>query len=226
MSSGVRRSSHLARHLAALRQQRDLKPGQLAARLGGSNVSKVGSLIRAFELGEPISDHWLEKLITELQPDPAELRRCFELDQAEALEQLVRERDAWEAWADEPIEPFLTIRYLPAVYGVREVPKAFCTPRESAEERQWARQRTETWAADELRRFRAKGFLNWTRRERTWFDPLGMNPRRHSVVFDGRSSGAWMQVSGSPQRFLIEIGDELMTVRQGLDGPWRTGNED
>jgi hypothetical protein len=90
MSSCVHRSSHLSRHLAALRQQRDLKPGQLAARLGASNLSKVGSMIRAFELGDPISDHWLEKLIAELQPDPAELRRCLELDQAEALEQLER----------------------------------------------------------------------------------------------------------------------------------------
>ena len=51
MSSTVRRSSHLSRYLAALRMQRGLKPGQLAACLGASNVSKVGSLIRAFELG-------------------------------------------------------------------------------------------------------------------------------------------------------------------------------
>jgi hypothetical protein len=203
MSFGVRRSSHLSRHLAALRHQRDLRPAQLAARLGASNLSKVGSLIRAFELGEPISDHWLQRLIAELQPDPAELRRCLELDQAEALEQLERERVVWEAWADEPIEPFLTIRYMPAVYGVREVPLAFCTPRESAEERAWARERAEDWAAAELRRFRAKGFLSWNRRERTWFDQYGVNPDRRQVTFESRGTGAWMQVSGSQQKVLL-----------------------
>jgi hypothetical protein len=219
MSSCVHRSSHLSRHLAALRQHRDLKPGQLAARLGASNLSKVGSLIRAFELGEPISDHWLEKLIAELQPDPAELRRCLELDQAEALEQLERERIAWEAWADEPIEPFLTIRYIPGVYGVKEVPKAFCTPRESAEDREWARERAEDWAAAELRRFRAKGFLNWSRRERTWFDQYGVNPDRRQVTFESRTTGAWMQVSGSQQRFLLGSGGELITRSHGLDQP-------
>jgi hypothetical protein len=219
MSSGVRRSSHLARHLSALRQQRDLKPGQLAARLGASNLAKVGSLIRGFELGEPISDHWLQRLITELQPDPADLRRCLEQDQAEALEQLERERVAWEAWADEPIEPFLMIRYMPAVYGVREVPKAFCTPRESANDREWARERAEDWAAAELRRFRAKGFLNWSRRECTWFDQYGVNPDRRQVTFESRATGAWMQVSGSQQRFLLGSGGELITRSHGLDQP-------
>jgi len=209
MSSGVRSSSHLSRHLATLRQQRGLRPAQLAARLGASNLSKVGSLIRAFELGEPISDYWLEKLIAELQPDPAELRRCLELDQAEALEQLERERVAWEAWAVEPIEPFLTIRYMPAVYGVREVPRAFCNRRELAED----------WAADELKRFGAKGFLCWTRRERTWYDQRGLNPDRRHVTFEGRTAGAWMQVRGSQQKFLVGSFGELITRSCGLDQP-------
>ena len=128
MSSGVRRSSHLSRHLAALRHQRDLRPAQLAARLGASNLAKVGSLIRGFELGEPISDHWLQRLITELQPDPADLRRCLEQDQAEALEQHQRERVAWETWTDEPIDPYLSIRYSVGAGLVRKVPRAFCTP--------------------------------------------------------------------------------------------------
>lgn len=209
MSSGLRSISHLSRHLATLRQQRGLRPAQLAARLGASNLSKVGSLIRAFELGEPISDYWLEKLMAELQPDPAELRRCLELDQAEALEQLERERVAWEAWAVEPIEPFLTIRYMPAVYGVREVPRAFCNRRELAED----------WAADELKRFGAKGFLCWTRRERTWYDQRGLNPDRRHVTFEGRTAGAWMQVSGSQQKFLLGSSGELITRSCGLDQP-------
>jgi len=219
MSSGVRRSGHLSRHLAVLRQQRGLKPAKLAAALGASNACKVGSLIREFELGGPINDHWLKKLLAELQPDPTELRRCLELDQAEALEQLERERVAWEAWADEPIEPFLTIRYMPAVYGVRAVPPEFCPPRESAEDRAWARERAEDWAAAELRRFRAKGFLNWSRRERTWFDQYGVNPARRQVSFESRATGAWMQVSSSQQRFLLGSGGELITRRHGLDQP-------
>jgi len=216
MSSIVRHSSHLSRYLAALRQKRGLKPGQLAVSLGASNVSKVGSLIRAFEQGELISDHWVQKLIAELQPNPAELRHCLELDQAEAADRRERERIAWEDWADEPIEPFLTIRYMPAVYGVREVPPAFCTPRESAEDREWARGRAEDWAAAELKRFRAKGFLNWSRRERTWFDERGLNPRRRAVTFDDQHAGASMQLSGSQQKFLLSSTGDLITRSCGM----------
>ena len=215
MSTTVRRSTHLSRHLQLLRQQRGLRPGQLAVELGANNPSKVGSLIRSFELGEPLSDHWLQKLFAFLQPDPDDLSRCLSLDQVEAQRQLELDRQAWEAWADEPIEPFLTIRYMPAVYGVRDVPPAFCSPRET----EWARSRAEEWAAAELKRFRAKGFLSWTRRERTWFDQYGENPCRRPVSFDSRSSGAWMQLSGSQRRFLLGEDSEPITQGHGLDQP-------
>ena len=204
MSSGVRSSSNLSRYLAALRQHRDLRPSQLAARLGASNLSKVGSMIRAFELGDPISDHWLEKLIAELQPDPAELRRCLELDKAEAAEQLERDRLVWEAWADEPIEPFLSIRYSLGAGLVRKVPRAFCNSREQAE----------GWAADQLMRCTYKGILTWTRRERTWYDQSGVNPDRRQVTFEGRTAVAWMQVSGSQQKFLIGVDCDVRALPQ------------
>jgi len=176
-------------------------------------------LISGFELGEPLSDYWLQAVMAVLQPDPDDLRRCLALDQEEAQRQLELDRLAWEAWADEPIEPFLTIRYIPAVYGVREVPKAFCTPRDTAEDNAWALDRAEDWAAAELKRFRAKGFLSWTRRQRTWFDEGGLNPRRRPVTFEGRMSGAWMQVSGSQRRFLLGSGGALITRSFGLDQP-------
>jgi hypothetical protein len=209
MTISLRRSSHLTRYLTALREQRDLKPAQLAARLGASNVSKTGSLIRAFELGEPISDHWLQKLIAELQPDPAELRRCLELDQAEAMGQLERERVAWEAWADELIDPYLSIRYSPGAGLVHKVPRAFCTPCETADDSEWARQRAEQWAADQLKRCRHKGILTWSRRERTWFDEHGINRCRATVTFDGSMTGSLKQMSSSRQRFLLDSGAEL-----------------
>ncbi len=77
------------------------------------------------------------------------------------------------------------------------MPKAFCTPLDTAENVVWARARAEEWAAAELERFSAKGFLSWNRREHTWFDKLGLNPRRQAVTFEDRQTRAWMQVSGS-----------------------------
>ena len=173
MSTTVRRSTHLSRHLQSLREQRGLRPGQLAVGLGASNPSKVGSLIRSFELGDHLSDHWLQALVEELQPDLSDLRRCLRLDQEEAQRQLEQERQAWEAWADAPIDPFLTIRYIPAVYGA-EVPRAFCTPRDTMRTTPGPGTALD-WAAAELKRFRAKGFLSWTRRQRTWFGERGLN---------------------------------------------------
>jgi hypothetical protein len=176
-------------------------------------------LISGFELGEPLSDYWLQAVMAVLQPDPDDLRRCLALDQADAQRQLELDRLAWEAWADEPIDPFLTIRYIPAVYGVREVPKTFCTPRDTPEDNTWARARAEEWAATELKRFRAKGFLSWTRRERTWFEQGGLNPQRRLVSFEGRTSGAWMQLTGSQRRFLLAPDGEAITQSHGLDQP-------
>jgi hypothetical protein len=98
----------------------------------------------------------------------------------------------WEAWADEPIEPFLTIRYMPAVYGVREVPRPFGKSRKQAED----------WAADELRRFSIKGFLNWSRRERTWYGERGCDPKRLAVLFAERRTGAWRQIGRSSRGVL------------------------
>ena len=219
MSTTVRRSTNLSRHLQFLREQRGLQPGQLAVALGASNPSKVGSLIRSFELGDHLSDHWLQALVDELQPDPSDLRRCLRKDQEEAQRQLEQERLAWEAWAEEPIDPFLTIRYITAVYGVREVPRALCTPRDTAEDNAWARDRAEDWAAAELKRCRAKGFLSWTRRQRTWFDEGGLNPQRRALTFEDRHTGAWMQVTGSQRRFLLGSAGELITRSFGLDQP-------
>ena len=113
MSTTVRRSTHLSRHIQLLREQRGLRPGQLAVALGAFNPSKVGSLIRRFELGDPLSDHWLQALVEALQPDPDDLRRCLRLDQEEGQRPLEQKHLAWEVWADEPIDPFLTIPLLP-----------------------------------------------------------------------------------------------------------------
>ena len=163
MSSNLRRTSHLSRHLTALRLQNSLRPAQLAAHLGASNVSKVGGLIRSFELGQPICEYWLDKLI--------------------------------------------------------EGPRSFCTPRATAEDNAWARARAEDWAAEELKRFGAKGHLHWSRRERTWYDQRGLNPRRVQVTFEERGGGGWMQVQGSAQKFLLCSNGQFTTKGPGLDQP-------
>jgi hypothetical protein len=200
--------THVSRYFARLRLAHGLRPGQLAAALGASNISKVGSLIRQFELYGEISPHWLDRLSDFLHPDRDELQQQLDLDRQEEERLREKHRRAWEEWADQPVHPYLTIRYMPAIYGCREVPKGFCNNREQAE----------GWAEDELKRFGARGFLNWTRREQTTYQKGGSNPRRHTASYTEPPATASMQALGRSTRFLLSSSGAV-TRGYGLEQP-------
>ena len=183
----------MSRYFANLRIERDLKPGQLASILQAKNISKIGSLIRQFELNGEICSYWMKKLITELNPDKEVLQQCVTQDKKSYLNELENQKLKWEEWASTSIDPSLTIRYMPAVYGIRDIPKAFRSTREDAE---W-------WAGKELKRFRVKGYLNWTRKEQTFYKKDGTISSRHKATFETPPASAWMKVSGSSIKFLL-----------------------
>ena len=194
MTINQSRGTHVSRYLANLRIERDLKPGQLAAILQARNISKIGSLIRQFELNGETSSYWMEKLITVLNPDKEALEKCIALDKENYLNELENQKIKWEKWASISIDPSLTIRYIPAVYVTRDIPKAFTSSREDAE---W-------WAAKELKRFRSNGYLNWTRKEQTFYKKDGTISSRHKATFESPPASAWMKVSGSSIKFLLQ----------------------
>ena len=193
------RGTNVSRYFAKLRMKRELKPGELASLLEAKNVSKIGSLIKQFELNGEISSYWLKKLITELNPNSKVLHKCIALDQANHCKEIEEQKLKWDQWADTSIEPYLTIRYIPGVYGVKQIPKAFSSSRQDAER----------WSSIELKRFRAKGFLNWTRREQTFFKKGGSNPWQVKATFDEPPSSAWIKVAGSSKKFLLQ--EELLS---------------
>ncbi|QVL53417.1 MAG: hypothetical protein KFB97_03220 [Cyanobium sp. M30B3] len=116
---------------------------------------------------------WLLSSAPAIQPDPEELERCRQLDQRVAEREAAQQRQQWELWADQPIEPVFTVRYIPGVCGQRPVPRAFCNSREQAE----------SWCIDELRCCHAKGVLIGSRLQRTWYEKYGANPRRQEIRF-------------------------------------------
>jgi len=193
MTINQNRGTNVSRYLANLRMKRELRPGQLAYLLQARNVSKIGSLIRQFELNGEISSYWLERLITELKPNSKLLHKCIALDQKNHCKEIEEQKRKWEEWADKSIDPYLTVRYIPGVYGTRQIPEAFSSTRENAE----------LWSSKELKRFRAKGFLNWTRREQTFFKKGGSNPWQCKATFEEPPISAWMKVSGSSKKFLL-----------------------
>ena len=172
-----RKGTHVSRYFENLRINQGLKPSELASFLGAKNISKVGSIIRQFELTGDISFYWFQKLITFLNPEKEEFQRLIKLDQDAQVAE-------FNKWADEVIDPYLTIRYLPGFYGTKEVPKAFTFSRKDAEE----------WCSKELKSFRAKGFLNWTRRDQTIFEKGGLNPREFKASIEQPPYAAWMKV--------------------------------
>ena len=194
MTINQSRGTYVSRYLANLRIERELKPGQLASILQAKNISKIGSLIRQFELNGDISPYWFKKLINELKPKKESLQKCITQDQGAYRKEIEEQKNKWNQWADTAIDPYLTIRYIPAVYGTKSMPKAFTSLREDAE---W-------WAAKEIKRFRSNGYLNWTRKEQTFFKKDGTISSRHRATFESPPASAWMQVSGSSIKFLLQ----------------------
>lgn len=184
----------MSRYLANLRIDRELKPGQLASIMQARNISKIGSLIRQFELTGEISPYWFKKLINELNPQKDLLQKCITQDQEAHRKEIEEQKKKWNQWAVTPIDPYLTIRFIPAVYVTKSIPKAFTSLREDAE---W-------WCSNELKNFGAKGYLNWTRREQTFFEKGGTNLWRCSATFEEPPVSSWMKVSGSSQKFIFK----------------------
>jgi hypothetical protein len=78
-----------------------------------------------------------------------------------------------------------------------------------------SREQAEAWAAAELARFKAKGYLCWTRRLRTWYQQGGSEPVRDVITLLSRNNGALMQVAGSKRRFLIGPDGRITTTGPG-----------
>ena len=188
----LRKSSNLSNYFKELRVKRDLSPGELASLISQNNIPKVGNIIRTFEISGQINSHWFELLVNELKPNPILMEQKIKAD-------IEDERNSWNEYISKPIDPFLTIRYIPGFYGTKKIPFCFLNSRNDAEE----------WAATELKKFRAKGFLDWSREEQTIFDKGGSNPRRIKIDFQQPSCAAWMQVSGSAKKFILNEDDSL-----------------
>ena len=187
MTINQKKGTHVSRYFESLRVNQGLKPSQLASLMAASNILKIGSLIRQFELTGEISFYWFQKLVDFLNPEKDELRRCIKLDQNIQLTE-------FNKWASQTIDPYLIIRYMPAVYATKKVPAAFKSSRKEAEE----------WCSKELKSYRAKGYLNWTKIDQTFFERGGLNPSRFKASFKEPPCSSWMKVSGSSKKFIFK----------------------
>lgn len=148
-------STHLSRYFEQLRHARSLKPGELAAKAGCTNIAKSGGKIRTFELTGAISKELLGKLIIALDVKYSEVERLIECDRKVWFEK-------WMKWCSEPSKPYLLIRLMPSIYALQNVPDHI-----------YGLEEVEQWASDIARAHHRKCCLFWDRRISIWFDSNG-----------------------------------------------------
>jgi hypothetical protein len=195
-------STNLSRHFQQKRHDRGLKPGQLARLAGCVNVQKNGSRIRSFELSGSIGQELFEKLATALDIDAGTIERLVEQDRREFFQ-------VWLAWVNEPIQPYLVIRVIAAIYNSRLVPSEIVTMEEA-----------EQWASGVAKEIHKRCCLVWSRRISCWFDEQGRLTNRSEAV-PGEPNVLWIKIGGKGPAFLF--GDDLGAVSM-VDWPKKPGS--
>ena len=190
-------STSLSRYFQQKRLDRGLKPGQLARLAGCVNVQKNGSRIRSFELSGSIGQELFEKIAAALGIDAGTIEQLVEQDRKEFYQ-------AWLEWVNEPIQPYLVIRLMAAIYSSRAVPPEITTMEEA-----------ETWASAVAGEIKKRCCLVWNRRISCWFSEDGTLTKRTEAV-PGEPNTPWIKVCGKGPAFVF--GDDLGTVSL-LDWP-------
>jgi transcriptional regulator with XRE-family HTH domain len=176
--------NHLAHHFQEARLARGFSLGQVARLAGYQNVSKGCNRIHHFERSGSIDRELLRKLATVLEINEATIKELAERDQRAFL-------DDWNRWVNEPIQPFLVLKMIPAVYSRRTVPDDLRTIEDA-----------EAWASSVAAANRQKCCLVWSRRISCWFTEDGSLSHRSEAV-PGELNMPLMQMPASKGRFLF-----------------------
>lgn len=181
----VKMSTHLSRHFERLPLERELRPGQLAALMGCSNHSKIGGRIKRFEITGSISQELLKKLMAVLDVEDAVVEQLLAADHREYLEK-------WLDWVNSPIQPYLLLRIMAAIYQKEPIPEAL------------TQEQAENYASNFARENEKKCCLIWSRRLSVWFDSDG-------VVYDRTEA-----VPGVMNSLCIRIGSKSLLFADDL----------
>lgn len=174
--------THLSRYFEQQRLALGLKPGQLARLAGCKNVPKSGGRIRTFELSGEISKELFEKLAHALEIPLSVITELVEQDRKEFFER-------WLVWVNEPIQPYLVLRLMPAIYSQTPVPPEIVTM-----------EAAEAWASAFAAKMRMSCCLVWSRRISCWF-------RNDGTLYDRTEA-----VPGEPNVPFLQLGGKTFNV--------------
>lgn len=180
--------NHLGNYFHEQRLHRGLSLGQLARMAGYGNKSKGSNKICRFERQGEVTEELLVCLADVLGINFATVQQLIKQDRQERLQE-------WEEWVSQPVPMCLVVKYLPAVYGIEELPEAITTPEQA-----------EKWACDYAREQGWHVCLAVSRRLSIWIDKQGHVYARTEATPDSPNV-PFMRVRGSGRRFLFGFGE-------------------
>lgn len=178
-------ATHLSRHFKQRRLAKGLSLSQIARLCGYRNICKACNKIVRFEREGEIEGGLFRKLAFLLAIDENTITRLAAEDRTEYLSN-------WNRWADEPIEPYLTIRAIPGVIFAQGIPPELQT-----------QEAMERYAAEIAQRHHKMVWLIMSRRLRILFDE---SAAARSVQHAGPGepvNSPYMRLHGSKKRFLF-----------------------
>jgi transcriptional regulator with XRE-family HTH domain len=177
-------STHLSRYFRQRRQALGLRFGDLARRMGYKSLPGVCNKLVRFEEQGDISLELFNKLAAVLEIDEATIRQLAAQDRREQLEQ-------WTHWANQPIEPKVILRIMPAVYWSHRIPQHLTTIEEM-----------EAFAQTLTKEKHMKGCLIVSRRLAVYFDERGEKYFVQEAA-PGEHVGPYMRLRGRGKKFIF-----------------------
>lgn len=177
--------SRLAKHFQRTRKELGLSLPQLARLLGYQNITKGCNKIQKFEQRGEVHVDLLRKLADLLGVNEATIETLVEHDHREFVAQ-------WNEWANEPIQPYMVVRLMPAAYLHKDLPVDVTTVDEA-----------ETFAAETARHWSKKVCLVWTRRISIWIDESG-NMTGRKEALPGEANVPTMRLRGDKRTFTLQ----------------------
>jgi hypothetical protein len=174
----------LSSHFQSERIAKNLKPSDVARAVGYRNIAKGANRIVRFEREGVIQEDLLVKMAEVLGIDWTTVEELADQDRREHTE-------AWNKWADQPVKMLVVIKWMPAVYGERQLPIEITTP-----------DAAEAFACDLARQLKKSVCLVLSRRKSVWINDKGIVfGRTEATPFSGPNM-PWMQIK-SGKRFLL-----------------------
>ena len=178
-------TNHLGEWFWGERQERGWGPGEVARRLGYTNVSKACNKLLRFERQGEVADDFLARLAALYEVPGGWVRYLAQSDRLAYLA-------AWERWADEPVPIRIVVRAVPGFMVELATPTNVTTPEQVV-----------AFAQNYARLHRKKVFAVLSRRETVGITEAGeVDGRFHATPESDPCPG----MSLGRVRFLVRLG--------------------